>query len=107
MSYKSDSPSELKPRTKAKKEDKLKDELLEKDNTYEVEENDEDIINAKAKWEASESGRDSEEYEAYINSRNVIGTYNTLVTVVDFEKFYKRIVIKNRKPLHHGKGFRK
>ena len=32
MSYKSDSPSELKPRTKAKKEDKLKDELLEKDN---------------------------------------------------------------------------
>jgi hypothetical protein len=37
---------------------------------YEVEETDEDIINAKAKWEASESGRDSEEYKAYITALN-------------------------------------
>lgn len=37
---------------------------------YEVEDNDENIINAKAKWEASESGRDSEEYEAYIKALN-------------------------------------
>ena len=30
-----------------------------------------------------------------MNSRNIIGTYNTLVTVVDFEKFYKRLGFSN------------
>lgn len=41
-------------------------------------------------------GKDIETpHEAYMNSRNVIGTYNTLVTVVDFEKFYKRIGFSN------------
>lgn len=29
--------------------------------------------------------------EAYHETRKIVGTYNTLVTVVDFEKFYKRM----------------
>lgn len=33
--------------------------------------------------------------EAYYNTKNIIGTYNTLVTVVDFEKFYRRMGFTN------------
>lgn len=37
-------------------------------------------------------GKDPETaHQAYLNSRNYTGTYNTLVTLHDFEKFYKRI----------------
>lgn len=37
-------------------------------------------------------GKDPESArEAYLASKNLIGTYNTLVTVKDFERFYKRL----------------
>ena len=67
MSYKSDSPSELKPRTKAKKEDKLKDELLEKDNTYEVEE---DEVYEDDKISPVSIGKDEDEISLFESVNN-------------------------------------
>lgn len=33
--------------------------------------------------------------QAYAQTRNIIGTYNTLVTVVDFERFFRRLGFSN------------
>ena len=67
MSYKSDSPSELKPKTKAKKEDKLKDELVEKDNTYEVEENE---VYEEDKISPVSIGKDEDEISLFESVNN-------------------------------------
>ena len=67
MSYKSDSPSELKPKTKAKKQDKLKDELVEKDNTYEVEE---DEVYEEDKISPVSIGKDEDEISLFESVNN-------------------------------------
>lgn len=69
FSYKMDSPSEAKPKAEKKvnKKDKLKDELVEKDNTYEVEENE---FYEDDKIEPVSIGKDEDEISLFESVNN-------------------------------------